>query len=263
MVNDKQRIVKVRAGMERTLLTVLPIITHEVGHVIQHENKRAIGDLAIMKHIGIDRASEQFEAGGKWQEKVAREGLTGESKTTVAGTGYYNMLEVKSKGGSFGECVEAYFTSLRAAAPDMSIKDAVDQAVNRAQRVYREGGYEYAKNTEIVTNSQPLFYLEQQLIYENLEEEHRDLLLIGGITLRNLIGLQREGLVDLHKMTIPEKKAWELLHPHVKQLIQSGEYRKVSQHVRKVMQAVPTVASQYTKARSVDESVRAASEIRD
>ncbi len=217
-VNDKQRIVCVpdkAVSIERAI----SLINHEIVHVLQHTNKRAIGRLAIMQKIGLDNVSEQTESGGKWQEKVANEASTGKVNPRIPGTGYFKALEVKSRGGSYGEIVQAYFDELRVTTPRKPLDKAVAESVNRARRLFRSGGFQYAPHSPYVTNSQPLSYLEQQLIYESLDDEQRRVLFIGGVTIRNLVRLSEAGLVDMSQVSVPETMPYELLHDKAKEVI--------------------------------------------
>jgi hypothetical protein len=217
-VNDKQRVVKVPAKLT-SLMTAVSVGNHELTHVLQHGNKRALGQLAILEKIGLDNASEQTEAGGMWQQRVAHNALSGVARDTVAGTGYYKNLEIKARGGSYGECVQAYYEDLRQRDPNMTADKAAAQAVNRARRVFRSGGFEFAQNTHDLTNTQPLNYLEQRLIYEGLDHEARKFLLIGGVTIASLVELRQYGLVDTNKIIIPDEMPWQLMHPAVKELL--------------------------------------------
>jgi hypothetical protein len=217
-VNGKQRIIKVPTA-SRSLMEALPLASHEITHAIQNENKRAIGDLAILERVGIDAPSEQTESGAKWQERIARETLTGKEDTTVSGLGYLKALEVKASGGGYGECVEVYFKQLLLDRRDMTFNDAAKQAVNRARRIFRDGGLEFAQSTSYVTNTQPLNYLEQELIYRSLDEEDRKFLFVGSVMIDNLKRLAGVGLVDLDKILVPKRKPIEILEPKVRELI--------------------------------------------
>lgn len=221
-VNDKQGAVKV-PHKSMNLLKAISLSNHEITHVLQHENKRAIGHLALMEKLGLDSVSEQTESGGKWQERVAYEALTGKPRDVIAGTGYFAMLSIKEKGGSFGDAVKAYYEDLLAGTPSMKPETAASQAVNRARRIYRAGGTEYAADSNILTNTQPLSYLEQQLIYESLSEEQRQFLFIGGVSLRNLVELSAAGLVKIDEISIPDKMPWQLLHDKAAKVIAQGK----------------------------------------
>jgi hypothetical protein len=218
-VIDKQRILKVPKGKVYTVIEALSLISHEVVHAIQHQNKRAISDMAILQRIGLDNPSEQTESGGKWQEKVARETLTGEVDTDIPGTSYLKALEVRALGGSYGDSLEAFFEDFKRRNPDMNLDRVALQSVNRTRRIFRGGGLEYAQNTNYVTDSQPLNYLEQNLIYENLSEKQRNMLYLGGIAIKNFNRLAEFGLVDKTEIKIPSQKPIDILFPTVRELI--------------------------------------------
>ncbi|HEV2403387.1 MAG TPA: hypothetical protein VGS08_04250 [Candidatus Saccharimonadales bacterium] len=216
-VNDRQRIMKVPAKFT-SLMAAVTVGNHEIVHVLQHENKRALGELAILQKIGLDAASEQAEAGGMWQQNAALGALSGMLRDHVSGMGYYKNLQIKARGGSFGECVQAYYESLRSES-DIPADRAAAQAVNRARRVFRLGGFAFAQNTSHLTNTQPLNYLEQQLIYGGLDTQTRKLLLVGGITIASLVELREYGLVDTNNITMPDNMPWQLMYPAVKELL--------------------------------------------
>jgi hypothetical protein len=101
----------------------------------------------------------------------------------------------------------------------MTFNDAAKQAVNRARRIFRDGGLEFAQSTSYVTNTQPLNYLEQELIYRSLDEEDRKFLFVGSVMIDNLKRLAGVGLVDLDKILVPKRKPIEILEPKVRELI--------------------------------------------
>jgi len=216
-VNSQQGVVKIPTK-SISVLKAIVLTNHEIVHLLQHENKKLITDLALIKKIGIDEASDQAEAGGLWQEKLAEEALTGQPDIEVVDTSYLRALEVKSRGGTFGECMQAFFEDFRKLNPKMSLRKVAERAVNRTRRIFRYGG-EFAYGLPELTNTQPLYYLEQQLIYENLPEDKKKLLLIGRISLENLVELRNTGLVNLDHLFVPEKMPWQILAPVVKQYL--------------------------------------------
>jgi hypothetical protein len=220
-VNDKQRVVKVPAK-EVTLLFALSVGSHEITHVVQHDNKRRIANMAIMERIGLDNSSEQAESGGKWQERIARETVTGKKDQEISGTGYLKAMEIKDRGGSYGECVQAYYEDLRLCDPKQAPEKAAAQAVNRARRIFRSGGFEYAQDQAAVTNTRSLIYLEQQLIYESMSDEQRRLLFLGGVTVDSALQLAGSGIIDLDRIVIPKKMPWELMYPKIKVALEAA-----------------------------------------
>ncbi|HEU4966826.1 MAG TPA: hypothetical protein VFT53_05095 [Candidatus Saccharimonadales bacterium] len=217
-VSDKQRIVKI-PEKSRSVAQALWLASHELTHALQHANKRSIARLAIQQVVGIDAVSDQVEAGALWQERVAREAITGYASQDTPGTGYYRALQVKARGGSYGECVQAYFEDLLRRNPKMEAPAAAGQAVNRARRIFRNGGLEYAQHTAHVTNTQVLSYLEQRLIYEALPEQQRPLLFIGSVSISSLVTMTHLGLVDVSKLVVPQRMPHQLLHDAAKEVL--------------------------------------------
>ena len=216
-VNDRQRVVKV-GDKSISILAAVEDSNHEITHVFQNNNKRVLGNLAILQRIGFDQASEQTESGGMWQGRVAKETLTGKKDTDVA-VGYFRMLEIKARGGSYGECAEAYYEYLRDSEPDKSTEQSAAEAVNRARRIFRSGGFEYAQDLTLLTNTQPLSYLEQHLIYESLDDDQRRLLFVAGIKLTTFGQLAKYGLVNIEKIYIPKEMPLQQLYQKVKDLV--------------------------------------------
>lgn len=217
-VDDKQRIMKV-PDEPASLMRILSVGSHEITHVLQNHNKLLIGRLAIMERIGLDSISEQTESGGLWQEREARQRLTGQIDNDVSGTGYLKVLTAKAQGLPFGKGVRLYYEDLLRRNPTMAHEKAAAQAVNRTRRAYRSGGFEYARNLAVLTNSQSLRYLEQGLIYKSLTAEQLKLLFIGGVSTKNLLELSAVGLVDINQMYIPKKMPWEIMHKKAKGIL--------------------------------------------
>ena len=129
------------------------------------------------------------------------------------------MLEIKARGGSYGECAEAYYEYLRDSEPDKSTEQSAAEAVNRARRIFRSGGFEYAQDLTLLTNTQPLSYLEQHLIYESLDDDQRRLLFVAGIKLTTFGQLAKYGLVNIEKIYIPKEMPLQQLYQKVKDLV--------------------------------------------
>jgi hypothetical protein len=189
---------------------VLPVLSHEMAHVWQHENKRRAGRLALMQEIGIDNNLVFAEAGGKWWEKEARERLLGVADNDIAGTSYLAAIKARLNGGDFMQCMVAFFEDFHRREPDMQLEDAAKRAVNRTRRIFSKGG-EFVKDTTYLTNSQPLNYLEQVLVLQKLPEEKRKLLLLGGVSIPSALELARVGLLKLSEIQVPDKKPWDIL----------------------------------------------------
>ncbi|MFO0920737.1 MAG: hypothetical protein U0451_03635 [Candidatus Saccharimonadales bacterium] len=215
-VDDKQKVVCI-PDENRDIADAVAIGSHEIEHVIQGQNKTAVGKLALMQTIGIDEVMDQTESGAKRQEKIAFGVLNGYMSDKIAGVGYFKILEVKSRGGSFGECVETFYNNLVAEYPEKPVHELAKRAVNRVRRIYRYGGLEYAEESPIITNSQPLNYLEGEVIQSIIPEDCQYLLAIGKISLSNLSKLSEIGLVDLEKVVIPKRTPWDIMYPNVKE----------------------------------------------
>lgn len=213
-VTDKQRVLKVPAK-ERPLFEQAYLLEHELTHVMQHSNKRLLSNLKITEEIGADNTSMQAEAGALWREALARETMSGETHATVSGTSYMAALAIRAKGGTFGQCMQAFYEDFVCNNPGIDKETAIARAANRTQRIYRKGGFEYAEGLPYLTDTQPLHYLEQAALAKKLRGEQRKILLVAGIGLHTLAVASRLGLADLKEIKLPQPSPIEIAGPNV------------------------------------------------
>lgn len=218
-VSNKSRTVKIPRDFERPLNRSVSVLSHELAHVVQHENKRRISPLALVHELGTDRGSVHFEAGGIYWEKQAKQALFGEDRPI--NPHYLRAVEAKSAGADYLETMRAFFDSSMAQNPDADPVDRAQHAFNRTGRIFRKGGA-WAEGAH-VTDSQPLQYLEQELVARSLDEEQEKILLAGGFNLQTLQGMNKLGLVDIDKLWIPETKPWDILLPQIAERVYSKE----------------------------------------
>ena len=190
-VNGRQGFVKVPTSYKRNAVRSAALICHEFGHVVQHENKARHLDLELAQNIGADRASVMFEAGGLWYEELAKQELFGDSRP--AKRHFLQAVKTRVAGGSFLDSWKAYFDSAMEADPENPQKKA-EIAFSNTRRLFRKGGA--FTGAGMVSDSQPLHYLEQSLIARSLNDEEKKILLLGGINIPTLNELTRIGLTE-------------------------------------------------------------------
>ncbi|MBL8159586.1 hypothetical protein JNJ66_03960 [Candidatus Saccharibacteria bacterium] len=206
-VNGAKKVVMVPDSFKRTLSQVAPagalvVAAHELTHVLQNEYDDALAKELPLARIKGRRYVTMREAGGIYQEKTFQAML---GRDRPANPHYLRALQVKEAGGTIHQQVRAFFNSAVEAAgvnPDeafdgVSLKpekvySLMDQAADRVLRLHRGSGHE----------SQPLDYIEQDLIMQALEdlgEDQRAAVIIAGgsFALQDAAALHRVGLFDI------------------------------------------------------------------
>lgn len=171
----------------------LAVVAHELEHLVQNEFAYRMADVIPLAKIKGRHVSTMRELGAITQERLTQQ-LFGINRST--NTHYLSALEVKLSGGNKLEAARAFYNSYTKGemlSPDKS-KEARELSADRVHRFYRYGGH----------NSQPLDYVEQELIQRNLSELpdwQRDTILILGsvFDLPDLARLRRCGIVELPK----------------------------------------------------------------
>lgn len=220
-INSKQGVMKVPARFNRKLASrapagAIPVADHEVVHVIQHENKKRLG-FSLTEQVGMDRSDVISEAGGILWEQEAQERLFGNARTV--NPQYYAAAREKLQGGSLKDCAKGFFDSAMRMNPGSDRLEAMKLAVNRAMRLFRNGG-DYTDISGYLTNSQPLVYVEQELLTRSLIEHNLEkLLLINGINIEMLSQLHQVGLLSLDSIWEPSKRPSEMLEDEIAKLL--------------------------------------------
>ncbi len=219
-VDGKKRCVLIPQKFNRTLdqampAGVLPLIDHEVTHVIQHQNGDNIG-LELFSTISSARSSAWLEAGGVAWETVAQEELFGQDRRV--NFTYLAALERRLEGGTVVECALEFLKEKRRTDPDHSLKKHIATSVGGALRLFNNGG-ELTTGTPYATNSSALEYAEQKIIVEQIPEDKRWLFYVGRANLKTISELYRLGWLRKEDMLLPEKLPSTILEPYVREHI--------------------------------------------
>jgi len=218
-IDGKQRVVKIPVDLKKSLAQLspagaVPVLDHEVGgHVVQWENKKRMG-LSITEVVEIDRSDVYKEGGGIMEETDTQKVLFGQDRGT--NIDYITASMAKLNGLNYLDCVKAFFDSNMASDPKKSKRGAAKLAANRVLRLFRNGGA-LEDESNFLSNSQPLVYLEQDLVVKKLKEKGMEKLLHFGINLDVLADLHRVGLIDIRNIWIPDKKPSEILEPEIRE----------------------------------------------
>jgi len=215
--DPRQGVYRVPSNLDRPISSItpagaIPANDHEQAHMWRHYNKARLG-LAITDRVGMDRFDINAEAGAIAWETEAQKKLFGQDRPT--NPHYLRAVQAKLAGGSLKDTAKAFYDSVMQQDPKGDKRKAAELAFNRAGRLFRRGG-KYSDNSRHLTNSQPLVYLEQEILAQELSAKGlSNLLMIGGVNIEMLAELKRVGLLDLSKVTLPEKRPSEILEEDI------------------------------------------------
>lgn len=219
-VTANKRIIRIPSNFSRSLSQLspagaLPVLDHEMTHVIQHENSKRLGLELTSKNRGA-RGSLWFEAGAVASEVVSQEVLFGQERTT--NYFYLAALKEKLKGGSASKCVRAFYDGYHQKYPEIPEDKAWRNATERTLRLLREGG-EWTVGTEYWSNSAPLEYAEQKILADSIPDDKRWLLYIGKVNLQLLASLHKIDWIKKEDFFIPEQMPSTIVEAYVRQEI--------------------------------------------
>lgn len=215
--NSRTGILKVPAKIERALYEAgqagaAVVIDHELAHVIQNEAAQKY-DLPLLEEVGSDRVGAHHEAGAIVWEREGKHALFGADRPT--NTHYLRAIEKRLEGGTYVDCVLAFYQSIKKQSPTMDSEKAAKQAANRTRRLFRKGG-NMQDASGILTSSATLMYLEQELLVQAMTElGNEELLLRGKANIFTLSELHRVGLVDNALSFKPPQRPTEVIRDDI------------------------------------------------
>ncbi|HEU5121880.1 MAG TPA: hypothetical protein VFT59_03460 [Candidatus Saccharimonadales bacterium] len=203
-VDTMKKIVLVPASFKRTFTQASPagallVCAHELAHVQQGVFDEALAKRMPLAKIKGRQAAILREAGGKYQERQILERYLGRSYSPNAH--YLRAFQEKLAGGNIVQVARAFYESYSAqnniARDSKKDQAARELAADRVLRLYRFGGH----------NSQPLNYIEQELIVERLssmseEERGAFLLAAGSFNIHDAAMLRKIGMLELPKRAV-------------------------------------------------------------
>lgn len=220
-VNSTQKVLKcpnLPQSLDR-LLTVF--VAHEIeGHVLQYNNRGEI-PLSFFDKIGSDRSSIFVEAGAMDnQDTVAREAF---GYTSSSVPQYIKAMVTKLEGGSYADCVDAYYRSTIKGYQELLIEGQIDQkmfakecrkrlrvAISSASRLF-SGSLSSSDTSGHLINSKDTVYLEQTLLVDALNKAgFSDILNLAGVNFSTLEFLLKAQLIDLNAIKKPDFYALKL-----------------------------------------------------
>lgn len=214
-VNSEQGIIKIKPSDSRSIENAVIVVDHELdGHVIGHENKKKIG-LSITERVGMDRAETQSEAGGLEREAESLKRHFGKIRPENAH--YLRAMEARLKGGTYRDCMKAFYDSQLKEDPTKDRKAAAVLASDRAMRLFRRGG-DMNDVSGYLANSVSLSYLEGELLARQLRgTKNAKLLNFSGVNIEMLAELHKIGMFDIKRIWTPNKRASDINMDNIKQ----------------------------------------------
>ena len=207
-VDSTRRIVNIPEDTVRPLTGLypagaLPLVAHELSHVLQAYADYELGQQIPLARIKGRRYRILREAGGAYQEKVLCRDYLGLGREP--NLHYLVAYAAKVNGGNRLQVARAFYNSLIEGKEltDDELWPVRELAVNRSARLYRYGGH----------SSQALDYVEQSVVcgvlMERLSPEQVDAFLLGSasFSLEDSVLLHRYGL-----LTLPATAAYSPAH---------------------------------------------------
>ena len=207
-VDSTRRLVNIPEGTVRPLTGLypagaLPLIAHELSHVLQAYADYELGQQIPLARIKGRRYRILREAGGSYQEKILCRDYFGISREP--NLQYLAGYTAKVNGANRLQVARAFYDLLIEGQTLTESEDleARTLAVNRTSRLYRYGGH----------SSQALDYVEQSVVcdvlMERLSPDQVDAFLLGStsFSLEDSALLHRFGL-----LTLPARAAYSPAH---------------------------------------------------
>lgn len=179
----------------------LPLIDHEITHVLQHENAAKLNIGLLEKSRGAnDRI--WFETGATEEENVAYETLFGINRGD--NLHYLRAMQKQLDGAGISECARVFFDSLVSSGDTTNKDTAIKTAIVRTQRLFKNGE-DWSPGSGYLTNTQPLEYAELQILRRVMPQDLHWLFFIGRLNFQTLAELHRIGWLKKDDIFVPDK----------------------------------------------------------
>ncbi len=206
-VSAKQKIIKCSPNPQSIDRLISITLAHEIeGHVIQAENRARI-PLRLFAKVGGGRSSIFAECGAmNNQDYVSGQAFGYQSPPHPY---YIKAMQKKLEGGSYLDCVEAFYEGslkelhlqrelgwIDQEEFDLRADEKLKLAINRTKRLF-ESGAQFGSNEEFLTNSKDTVYLEQVRLYRALKQHGLEkYAFISGANLDTLLFLMQAGFLN-------------------------------------------------------------------
>jgi hypothetical protein len=201
---SRLRIILIPKGYSRTLdqlkpTGTLPLIDHEITHVLQHENISKL-NIEVLK-CSDGNARTWFETGATGEENLSYETYFGINRGN--NLHYLRAMQKQLDGGNISECTRVFLNSLLRSAETVDQDTAIETAVDRTLRLFKNG-MQWSPGSGYLTNTQPLEYAELQILRRTLPTNLHWLFFVGA-NFQTLAELYRVGWLKKEDVFVPEK----------------------------------------------------------
>jgi hypothetical protein len=191
-IDGRKKVVIVPDSYSRSGTESLALVGHELTHVLQDEADTALAKAVPLAEVGGRRKLTGREMGGIYEERRIY-AMCGQTRST--NTAYLRALEAKEQGGDQVAAARAFYGAFvrGTSAEGQPVVPAIARrAADRALRLYRNGGH----------NSQPLDYLEQELLLRSMANWDQSTVratvtATTSFSFRDAATLHRLGLLDI------------------------------------------------------------------
>lgn len=222
-VNPKQKVIKSGILPKSIREALGTLLAHENTHFIQMINQPLLG-LRLFKKIGGDRRLAFSEGGAMSMENKACMDFFGFEN--IPHPRYIRAMQKKINGGSYIECVEAYYESGLAVLREKKRRSLVSEeefvkeaknilkiAISSSKRLFHEGDF-FGSHTPFLTHSKDTIYLEQLAIMDKMKaSDLENYAFVRGANIKMLGDLAEIGLLDIDKIQKLDfsiiQKIWE------------------------------------------------------
>jgi hypothetical protein len=180
---------------------VLPLLDHEMTHVLQHENASKLG-IGLLQIDRSARGSLWFETGATYSENRSFANNFNVDRGT--NFNYLKAMQKQLAGGNISECTKVFYDSLIASGDVKDKDEAIATAVDRTLRLFKNGT-EWSTGSGYLTNTEPLEYAEQQVLARNMPKDLEWLYFVGRANFQTLSQLYRIGWLKKEDIFIPNR----------------------------------------------------------
>lgn len=118
-------------------------------------------------------------------------------------------MQTQLRGGGISDCIFTFYKSLIESGDIVDKKTAIGFATERTLRLFRNG-IEYTPGNGYITNTEPIEFAWQELVYRQLPVNLHWLYLVGRINFLDLAELYRIGWLKKDDVFVPEKMPAEI-----------------------------------------------------
>ncbi len=203
------------------------MLSHEITHVLQHENKKKVLEIELLRAKGSENSELFTEGGAMGVENLISEEFFGFEN--IPHPHFINSMKKRYEGCNYLECLKAFYDStldinrkkldagaINSTEYEKNNTDNLKLAINRTLRIFRPRITDLSDKSNMLTNSKNSIYVEQLLLAKELNKNEKELIekneskekkyiiskymMVAGTNLDNFVRLAESGLIDMNKI---------------------------------------------------------------